>query len=192
MWQKEEAAQDTRGPARPFFQPPLHHLPHNWPRAGRTASPQGAELGEQVPAGVLHRIDNMYAKTLRLILLHFLEYERKCEAGSGDEPRAFVENYCVMLIALFKNLALRAGLGVSARGQLGTREGSPGSLCVCVCVCVCVRACMYVRVCSCVCGVSMCVSVCACVCAERERVGTSSTLDCSSSTGLCLQTPGSR
>ena len=123
MWQKEEAAQDTRGPARPFFQPPLHHLPHNRPGAGRTASPQGAELGEQVPAGVLHRIDNMYAKTLRLILLHFLEYERKGEAGSGDEPRAFVENYCVMLIALFKNLALRAGLGVSARGQLGTQEG---------------------------------------------------------------------
>ena len=70
---------------------------------------------------------------LRLISFHFLEYEGKCEAGSGDKSRAFVENYSVMLIALFKNLALRAGLGVT---QQGTQEGSRDSLCVCVSVCM--------------------------------------------------------
>ena len=135
---RKEAAQDTRGRS-PLFQPLLRRPPHGRSGAGRTTGPRAAELGEGVPAGVLYRIDNVYAKMLRLISFHFLEYEGKCEAGSGDEPRAFVENYCVMLIALFKNLVLRAGLGVT---QQGTQEGSRDSLCVCVCVCACMLMCV--------------------------------------------------
>lgn len=133
MWlrgRRKEAAQDT-GAAHPFLQPPLHRPPHGRSGAGRTVSLRAAELGEWAPTGVIYQVDNVYAKTLRLISFYFLEYEGKCEAGSGDEPRAFVENYCMMLIALFKNLGLRAGLGVT---QQGTQEGSRDSLCVCVCV----------------------------------------------------------
>ena len=49
----------------------------------------------------------------------------KCEVRSGDQPRGFIENYCVTLIALFRESAVRTGLGVSTCGQPGTREGSP-------------------------------------------------------------------
>lgn len=170
---RKKAAQDTRGPAHPFYQPPLHHLPHDQSRAGRTSSPRGAELDEWVPAGVLCRIDNTYAKMLRLISFHFLEYEGKCEAGSGDEPRAFVENYCVMLIALFKNLVLELAWESVHAASRGHGRGLEV-------VCVCEHACMCV----------WCVRVC--VCRDRERVGTSSTLDSSSSTSPYLQTPEPR
>ena len=135
-------------------------------------------------AGVLHRIDNMCAKMLRLISFHFLEYEGKCEAGSGDEPRAFVENYCVMLIALFKNLVLELAWESAHAASRGHGRGLE-AVCVCVHACMC----MCAHVCVCVC---MCVCAHVCVCRERERVGTSSTLDSSSSTSPCLQTPESR
>lgn len=59
----------------------------------------------------------------------------KCEVRSGDEPRGFIENYCVMLIALFRESAVRTGLGVSTYGQPGTWEGSSRrSVCVPTCV----------------------------------------------------------
>ena len=58
---------------------------------------------------------------------------KKYEAGSGDEPRGFIGNYCVMLIALFKKSAFRAGLRVSTRGQPAEMGKVSKAMCECVC-----------------------------------------------------------
>ena len=59
---------------------------------------------------------------------------KKYEAGSGVEPRGFIGNYCVMLIALFKKSAFRAGLRVSTRGQPAEMGKVSKAMCECVCV----------------------------------------------------------
>lgn len=62
--------------------------------------------------------------TPKSISFHSLKEEEKYEASSGEEPRGFIENYCVMLIALFRTSAAQSWPGSPHTGA-GDAEGSP-------------------------------------------------------------------